>query len=189
MSAPAIWNEAFRLALASASPTRRRLLEAAGLPFETVAADVDERAVEAASDFASPEMLAAALARAKALSAKAPGALVIGADQVLSLDGRVFHKSATREAALATLSRLAGRTHRLTSAFALARDGEIVAAESDVGGHDDAGARRQPRSRATSTRRGRRCSAASGSIILRVWARICSSGSSAITRPFSACRC
>jgi septum formation protein len=131
VSAPAIWNEAFRLALASASPTRRRLLEAAGLPFETVAAYVDERAVEAASDFASPETLAAALARAKALSAKAPGALVLGADQVLSLDGRVFHKSPTREAALATLSRLAGHTHRLTSAFALARDGEIVAAETD----------------------------------------------------------
>jgi septum formation protein len=132
VSSPAIWNEAFRLALASASPTRRRLLEAAGLPFETVAAYVDERAVEAASDFASPETLAAALARAKALSAEAPGALVIGADQVLSLEGRIFHKSATRADALSTLASLAGRTHRLTSAFALAREGEIVAAEAET---------------------------------------------------------
>jgi len=122
-----IWNEAFRLMLASGSATRRRLLEAAGLPFEVAAADVDERALEAAMPGAAPDELALALARAKALSAKAPGALVVGADQVLSLDGRLFHKSATREQGLATLSALSGRTHRLTSAFAIARDGEILA--------------------------------------------------------------
>ena len=81
---------AFRLALASGSATRRRLLEAAGLPFEVVAADVDERALEAAMPRAAPDELAVALARAKALSAEAPGALVIGADQVLSLDGAHF---------------------------------------------------------------------------------------------------
>jgi septum formation protein len=129
---PAIWNEAFRLALASASPTRRRLLGAAGLSFVTVSPHVDERALEAAAPPEAPAALAAALARAKALSAEAPGALVIGADQVLSLDGRVFHKSATREEALATLASLAGRTHRLTSAFALAHGGEIVATEADA---------------------------------------------------------
>jgi septum formation protein len=122
-----ICNESFRLALASGSATRRRLMEAAGLTFEIVAADVDERALEAALPGAAPAELALALARAKALGARAPGALVIGADQALSLDGALFHKSATREEALATLSALSGRTHRLTSAFAIARDGEIVA--------------------------------------------------------------
>lgn len=122
-----IWNEAFRLRLASGSATRLRLLAAAGLPFEVVAADVDERALEAAMPGASPDELVLALARAKALSAGAPGALVVGADQALSLAGRLFHKSSTREEALRTLSALAGRTHRLTSAFALARDGEILA--------------------------------------------------------------
>ena len=127
-----IWNETFRLALASGSATRRRLLEAAGLPFEVVAADVDERGLEASMPDAAPGELASALARAKALSAKAPGALVIGADQVLSLDGRLFHKSATREAALNTLSALSGRTHRLTSAFAIARDGEILASGAEA---------------------------------------------------------
>ena len=127
-----IWNETFRLALASGSATRRRLLEAAGLPFEVVAADVDERGLEASMPDAAPGELALALARAKALSAKAPGALVIGADQVLSLDGRLFHKSATREAALNTLSALSGRTHRLTSAFAIARDGEILASGAEA---------------------------------------------------------
>jgi septum formation protein len=128
----AIWSEAFRLALASGSATRRRLLEAAGLPFEVVAADVDERALEADMPGAEPQELALALARAKALSAEAQGALVIGADQTLSLDGRLFHKSATREQALETLSALSGRTHRLTSAFALARDGEVLAVGAET---------------------------------------------------------
>jgi septum formation protein len=126
-----LWSGAFRLVLASASPTRRRLLQAAGLPFEIVAAGIDERAIEAGMRAAAPAELALALARAKALDPEAPGALVVGADQVLSLDGCVFHKSATREEALDTLARLSGRTHILTSAFALARDGEILAAKSE----------------------------------------------------------
>jgi septum formation protein len=127
-----IWNKAFRLKLASGSATRRRLMEAAGLPFEVVAAAVDERALEAAMPGAAPGELALALARAKALSARAPGALVVGADQTLALDGRLFHKSATREEALGALSALAGRAHRLTSAFAIARDGDIVAAGAEA---------------------------------------------------------
>jgi septum formation protein len=127
-----LWSGAFRLVLASSSPTRRRLLEAAGLPFEIVAAGIDERAIEAGLRGAAPAELALALARAKALGAEAPGALIVGADQVLSLDGRVFHKPTTREEALDTLARLSGRTHILTSAFALARDDEILAAASET---------------------------------------------------------
>ena len=126
-----LWIADFPLVLASGSTTRRRLLAGVGLAFETAAPDVDERAVEAATWDQSPEGVARALSRAKALavSAHRPDALVIGADQVLSLDGRLVHKSRDRTAALATLSLLAGRTHRLTSAFALARAGEIVAEE------------------------------------------------------------
>ena len=81
---------------------------------------------------AAPGELALALARAKALSAEAPGALVIGADQVLSLGSGLIHKSRDRAEAKATLGLLSGRSHRLTSAFALARDGEILAAEADT---------------------------------------------------------
>jgi septum formation protein len=127
-----LWNPAFRLVLASGSATRRGLLAAAGLPFETAAPDVDERAIEAETD-GGPDAVARALARAKALdvSAGRPGALVVGADQVLSLEGRLFHKSPNRAAALSTLAALEGRSHRLTSAFALARDGEIVAEDLD----------------------------------------------------------
>lgn len=120
-----LWIAPFPLVLASGSATRQRLLTGAGLVFETAPPDVDERAVTAPA----PEALARALARAKALdvSARKPGALVIGADQVLSLDGRLLHKSRDRAAALATLAQLQGRTHRLTSAFALARGARIVA--------------------------------------------------------------
>jgi septum formation protein len=125
-----LWCAEFPLVLASGSAARRALLAAAGLPFEAVPADVDERAVEASLPGAAPDELALALASAKAaaVSAQRPQALVVGADQVLSCDGRVFHKSATREEAARTLAALAGRTHRLTSAFAVRRAGELVAA-------------------------------------------------------------
>jgi septum formation protein len=129
-----LWRADYPLVLASGSAARRSLLAAAGLPFEALAADVDERAVEASLPGAAPEELALALARAKAaaVGARRPQALVIGADQVLSCDGALFHKPASREEAARTLCALAGRTHRLTSAFALARGGAIVAAHSQA---------------------------------------------------------
>lgn len=108
--------------LASASPTRRLLLEGAGLPVETTAPDVDERALEVDSPGLSPSDLARRLAEAKAgsVAARYPGRVVIGADQVLDLDDRVFHKPADAHEARAQLVRLAGRTHTLHSAVALA---------------------------------------------------------------------
>ena len=129
----ALWNADLRLVLGSGSTTRRRLLEAAGLPFAVIVPEVDERAIEAATPGADSADLAAALARAKALavSAETPGALAIGADQTLSLGSEALHKSPTRENALRTLTRLSGRTHRLSSAFALAQDGRIVAEDAD----------------------------------------------------------
>lgn len=128
-----LWRAEAPLVLASGSATRRRLMEAAGLPFEVVSPQVDERALETELGHTEPANLALALARAKALavSAERPDALVVGADQALSCQGALVHKSATREAALQTLLRLSGRTHRLTSAFALIRAGEVLAAEAD----------------------------------------------------------
>lgn len=119
------WLGSSPLLLASTSPTRRMLLDSAALPVETASPDVDERAVEAASAGLSPVDLALALARAKAeaVAAGHPGRIVIGADQVLALDGTVFHKPADGAAARKHLARLAGRTHLLHSAVALVRDG------------------------------------------------------------------
>ncbi|KOX41821.1 MULTISPECIES: Maf family nucleotide pyrophosphatase [Methylobacterium] len=116
------WTGPDPLLLASTSPTRRLLLESAALPVETAAPDVDERALEAGCAGLSPPDLALVLARAKAesVAARHPGRIVIGADQVLDLDGTVFHKPADAQAARAQLARLSGRTHALHSAVVLA---------------------------------------------------------------------
>ncbi|UDL93536.1 Maf family protein [Lichenihabitans sp. PAMC28606] len=127
-----LWHGA-PLVLASASPTRRLLLESAGIPVVVRPALIDERALERQMDDHLPgggvdaRRTATALARAKALAVVAPGALVLGADQTLSLDGHGLHKPATTEAARHQIAALAGRTHDLNSAFALVRDGSVVA--------------------------------------------------------------
>ena len=117
------------LVLASTSAARQSLLAHAGLTFEALAAPVDERDIEAPliAAGASPETIAQHLAEAKALSVLSlrPGAVVIGGDQVLDLDGERFVKPGDRAGARRQIERLAGRTHRLVSAVAIARDGAI----------------------------------------------------------------
>ena len=118
-----------RLVLASTSPYRRKMLEAAGLAFEVLAPDVDEADLKhcLATRAPKPGAVAEALARAKAeaVSARHPDAVVIGADQVLALDDELFDKPGDLAAARAQLERLRGKTHRLVSAVALARAGEV----------------------------------------------------------------
>ena len=117
-----------RLVLASASPTRARLLAAAGLDFAVEAAQIDEAAMKRrfAAAQAAPEACAAALAAAKAcaVSRGYPEALVIGADQLLVCEGEWFDKPADLAAARAQLRRLAGRTHELATALCVAQRGE-----------------------------------------------------------------
>lgn len=126
-----LWLDAHPLVLASTSPTRRDLLVAAGLALEIEAPSVDERAVEAeklTADAAASET-AVLLAREKALevSRRRPGRLVLGADQTLALDdGSRLSKPRDADDAASQIARLAGTTHRLCSACAIARDGEIV---------------------------------------------------------------
>jgi septum formation protein len=135
MPAPTLWIGSSPIVLASKSASRRALLAGVGLPFEVEPADIDERGVEQAlSQGGEPAGgLALALARAKALavSARRPQALTLGADQTLILDGQPMHKAPTRAAAADALQALSGRGHRLVSAFALARDGAILAEDSD----------------------------------------------------------
>lgn len=116
------------LVLASASPFRRMLMENAGLAFESRAAEIDEREMEAGLEGAPPDQVALALARAKALdvSRHFSGALVIGSDQTMSLGNRVYHKPKSIKEAKENLLSLSGRSHRLNSAIALARDNEVV---------------------------------------------------------------
>jgi septum formation protein len=137
MTAPSsLWIGASPLRLASQSASRRALLAAAGVPFDSQPAEIDERALEAEllRKGEAGAGLATALARAKAhaVSARHPDALTLGADQTLSLGGRLLHKSATLADAAAALAAMSGRTHRLTSAFALAQGGRVIAEDSDV---------------------------------------------------------
>lgn len=116
------------LVLASASPTRAALLEAAGLVLTRVPPSVDESAALAAlrAEGASAEDAATTLAELKARSAggRAPaGSLVLGADQILELDGAWLEKPADSAAAGAQLASLRGRTHRLVSAVVAVKDG------------------------------------------------------------------
>ncbi|MDH6231345.1 septum formation protein [Mesorhizobium soli] len=119
-----------KIILASGSPFRKALLANAGVPFTAVPADVDERAVEAPLEGTgtTPEEVALILAEAKALnvSERYPGALVIGCDQTLSLDDRIFHKPRDKEDARRHLLDLSGKTHQLNSAVVLVRDGEVL---------------------------------------------------------------
>jgi septum formation protein len=135
MPAPTLWIGPSPIILASKSASRRALLAGVGLPFEVEPADIDERAAEETlmQRGEAGSGLALALARAKALavSARRPQALTLGADQTLVLDGKPMHKAPTRAAAAAALQAMSGRSHRLVSAFALARDGTILAEDSD----------------------------------------------------------
>jgi septum formation protein len=125
-----LWLAKAPLVLASKSTARQALLKAAGIPFDVIAPDIDERTVEAPlrAKSAPATAIAAHLARAKALaaSAHAPTRLVIGADQVLALDGEIFTKPESREAGRAQLLKLSGRTHALQSAVCVARDGAVL---------------------------------------------------------------
>lgn len=118
--------------LASASRTRADLLRHAGLEIRVDPAGLDESAMIAAmrdtDNPMPPDDVAAVLADAKAetVSARHPGALVIGADQTLALGGRLFQKPGNMEQARRQLLDLAGRTHALHSAVSLSRDGRSI---------------------------------------------------------------
>lgn len=113
--------------LASTSPFRRDMLANAGLDFDIVRPEIDERVVEetVAGSGLAPTDIASLLAEAKAVdvSERHPGRIVIGCDQILSLDEEVLHKPEDMEAARRRLLALSGKTHELHSAIVAARDG------------------------------------------------------------------
>lgn len=122
-----LWCAPEPLLLASQSAVRRSMLEAAGLPVETVRPDVDERAIEAAAPSADPPQIATLLAEAKARSVaqQFPARAVVAADQTMSCEGRTYHKPSDLAAARRQLMALRGRTHELHSAVAVGMSGSI----------------------------------------------------------------
>ena len=129
-----VWFEKNPVILASQSRARQMLLGNAGIGFEAVPADIDERAVQQNSGLTLPGEIASLLAREKALfvASKNPGRYVIGADQTLALGDRLFSKPSGRAQAVEQLRLLAGNSHVLHSAVAVARDGKIVFADVSV---------------------------------------------------------
>jgi septum formation protein len=126
-----IWRGKAPLVLASQSRARQMLLGNAGLAYEAVPADIDERAIQQKSGLLKPEEIAALLAQEKALfvSSKMPGRYVVGADQTLALGQRLFSKPAGRAQAADQLRALAGNTHELHSAVAVARGSKLLFSE------------------------------------------------------------
>lgn len=124
----ALWLSSEKLILASKSEVRRDMLVAAGIPVETLPAEIDERAVEREHGALVPEEVALLLARekARAVSSLQPGRLVVGADQTLALGAQRFSKPMSRDGARHQLSTLRGRTHALHSGVALMRDGAVL---------------------------------------------------------------
>ena len=112
-----------KLILASASPSRKMLLEQAGLDFEVVVSGVDETVPP---DY-TPAQTVEALARrtGQAVQALRPEAPIIAADSVVSIDGLILGKPKDDEAAKATLRRLSGRTHQLITGVCLLINGRM----------------------------------------------------------------
>jgi septum formation protein len=105
------------LILASTSPYRRQLLERLRLPFRAIAPQVDE--AHCSGEAAAERAARLALAKAEAVSAQYPGAVVIGSDQVALCEGVVLDKPGTAATAVAQLHRLSGRSAVFHSAVAV----------------------------------------------------------------------
>jgi septum formation protein len=123
-----LWLAARPLMLASKSAARRALLEAAGIPIEIEAADIDERGIEVRAGLSEPDQVAALLARekAKAVATQHPERMVLGADQTLALGSRRFSKAADRQGAREQIAALRGKMHTLHSAVAVVQAGAVV---------------------------------------------------------------
>lgn len=116
--------------LASGSPVRARLLQDAGVSFEVQSPRVDESTLRDSllAEGQPHRNVADGLAELKAVkvSGKVPDRMVIGADQVLSFDGKLFSKARDRAEAKAILHQLSGQTHDLISAVVIAEEGRPV---------------------------------------------------------------
>ena len=120
------------LILASKSAARRAILTGAGVPFDVHVAGIDEDALKTPG--VDARQLAVDLAEAKALAVSAlyPEALILGADQTLAFDGGLISKAPSLEAARARLADMRGKAHQLHSGAALAKGGQILWSGADT---------------------------------------------------------
>jgi septum formation protein len=116
------------LVLASASTSRARMLQDAGVDVEVAPSYVDEdiikRRLTKAGEPTENIAMALAVEKARSISAKRPGALVIGADQILVCEGQLYDKPTNLNEAVQHLRALSGRQHHLVTAACVLCDGE-----------------------------------------------------------------
>lgn len=112
-----------RVVLASSSPSRKMLLEQAGLDFEVVVSGVDETVPPGCTPAQTVEILARR--KGEAVLPLRPDMPVIAADSVVSIDGLILGKPADDQAAKATLARLSGRTHEIFTGVCLLFQGKV----------------------------------------------------------------
>jgi septum formation protein len=120
--------------LASTSATRQAMLRNAGVSFESVGPEVDERALIAQNSEWAAQDIALELASAKALdvSNRFPDAVVVGADQVLALGQVTYSKPRDIDECIKQLSELRAKSHRLISSVACARANQVLWTATDV---------------------------------------------------------
>ena len=116
------------LILASASKVRAQMLSNAGLSFSVEVSSVDEDTIKNAAGDKSVEHIAEELAITKAqkVSANRSDALVIGADQILECEGKLFDKPEERASGFTHLQSLSGKLHRLITAAVVVQDGQVL---------------------------------------------------------------
>lgn len=118
-----------KVILASQSPRRRELLSLVGIAHEVRPADVDERYLTGEA----PRAHAERLAREKATRIREPGAIIIGSDTIVVVDGEVLGKPKDEADAARMLRRLSGRSHTVITAVAIAWDGRVESGVEEVG--------------------------------------------------------
>ena len=120
----------FNLILASKSKVRKEILDKNGLKCEVFPSNVDEDTVKQSltKEKASPEIISKNLAELKAnkVSQKKPNKIVIGADSVIDLDGKIISKPSSREEALRILKALNNKSHYLISSVCLSKNGNMI---------------------------------------------------------------
>ena len=124
-----------KIILASKSKVRKDILEENGIYCDVQASNLDENPIKESlsNEGASPEIISKNLAELKAnkVSQKMTEKLVLGADSVIDLDGKIISKPKNRKEALETLNRLNGKKHHLISSVCISKNGSMIWNYSD----------------------------------------------------------
>ena len=122
--------------LASKSGVRKKILNENGISCEVVPANIDEDQIKESllKEKASPEIISKSLAELKAnkVSEKNPDKIVLGADSVIDLNGKIISKPTKREEAFDILQKLNGQKHQLISSVCISKNGSMIWSSTDA---------------------------------------------------------